>query len=210
MATAGGQPHHHCVISGFGRSGTTFLVILATRLGVDTGFTLNSATNAHPSRAGLERMELTAKSPYLVKDPRYCHRLGAALEGDPTLVVDCVIAPVRNVKAAAESRALEQKKQTGSRSGSGANVLGGLWLTDDAAEQGAVLQAQLSSLIETVARHDIPLVLLWYPRLARDPAYLFEKIGFLFKDVPYAEFERVFLATVRPEWVHRLNDGDTV
>lgn len=208
MTARGEGHHHHSVITGFGRAGTTFLVILATRLGIDTGFTLETATNAHPGRAGLEIRELSSRSPYLVKDPRYCHLLGPALMRDPALVIDCVIAPIRSIKAAAESRALAQQAQTGARSGSGARVAGGLWLTDDAARQETVLREQLVSLIETVARHDIPLILLWYPRLAEDPAYLFAKLGHLFKGVAYDAFEQAFRETVRPEWIHRLGPDD--
>jgi hypothetical protein len=208
MEDASGRQHHHCVISGFGRAGTTFLVILATRLGIDTGFTLDTARNDNPGRAGLEMAGVTAASPYLVKNPRFCHQLATALADDPALVVDCVIAPMRDIGAAAESRALEQERQTRSRSGSGEGVLGGLWLTGEPARQETVLRNELSMLIETVARHDIPLVLLWYPRLAQDPAYVFEKLGFLFKGVAYEAFERAFRATVRPEWVHRLSEQD--
>ncbi len=205
---AAGELHHHCLISGTGRAGTTFLVILLTRLGVDTGFTPQSATARGPGRAGLEITTLLPTSPYVLKAPAYCDRIDALLADDPNLVIDCVIAPVRDFRAAAESRAFTQAETTGSRRGSGTNVRGGLWLTEDPERQEDILRRQFSTLIASLARHDIPLVLLWYPRLTRDPEYVYGKLNFLFRDKAYEEFGQVFSALVRPDWVHRFGSAD--
>ena len=199
-------PHHHCVISGTGRAGTTFLVGLLTRLGIDTGFAPADVILENPAHAGLERTTLKRKLPYVVKSPWLCDRLEEALRRDADLVVDCVLLPVRDLKAAAESRLDVQERTTGSRNGSA--VPGGLWLTSDAGAQESILQGQLATLIATVARHDIPLVLLWYPRLVQDPRYLFEKLKFLIPDISASEFERVFYDVVRPDWVHQFSPDD--
>ena len=197
---------HHCLISGPGRAGTTFLVIVLTRLGVYTGFTRETATNDNIARAGLEHTTIEATSPYLIKNPWLCGRIDALIERDPGLVIDCALVPVRDLKAAAESRADVQERTTGSRSGVG--VVGGLWFTTDPSAQEAILRQQLSLLIESLARHDIPLTLLWYPRLVRDPKYLYEKLKFLLPDTSFEQFERVFSEVARPDWVHQFSPAD--
>ena len=203
-----GGVHHHCLISGTGRAGTTFIVMVLTRLGVDTGFTLELATIDGPGRAGLENRTVLPSSPYVLKGPLYCDRIDSLLSNDPNLVVDCVVVPVRDFGAAAESRAVVQAAASGSRSGDGHKIRGGLWLTEDPEKQEDILRRQLSTLLASLARHDIPLVLLWYPRLAREPRYLYDKLNFLFRDKTYEEFERVFSALVRPEWIHRFGPAD--
>lgn len=60
----------------------------------------------------------------------------------------------------------------------------------------------------TVARHDIPLLLLWYPRLVREPAYLYNKLRFLLGDCSYQGFEKAFSDLVRPEMVHQFGPDD--
>ena len=103
---------------------------------------------------------------------------------------------------------LVQAAASGSRSGDGHKIRGGLWPTEDPEKQEDILRRQFSTLLASLARHDIPLVLLWYPRLAREPRYLYDKLNFLFRDKAYEEFERVFSALVRPEWIHRFDPAD--
>lgn len=199
--------HHHSLISGTGRAGTTFLVVLLTHLGVETGFTAETATNDNIARAGLEHNVIEATSPYLIKSPWLCDRIDCLLREDQDLVIDRVVVPVRDLKAAAESRAEVQQRATGSRGGT-ATVSGGLWLTIEPSAQEAILQEQLSSLIVSLARHDIPVVLLWYPRLVRDPLYLYQKLQFLLAGTTFAEFERVFQQVARSDWVHQFSPND--
>lgn len=201
--------HHHCLISGTGRTGTTFLVMLLTHLNVDTGYTIETAIVDNPGRAGLERNTITRASPYLIKSPHFCDHLEGILAADPNLVLDCVILPVRAMNAAAESRADVQARTTGSRGGSGRGVRGGLWQTENHETQQAVLHAKLCSLIECVARHEIPTVLLWYPRLVQEPNYIFGKLRFLFPSTPYEEFERIFKQVARSDLVHQFSTTDT-
>lgn len=197
---------HHCLISGTGRAGTTFLVILLTRLGVDTGFTRESATNDNVAHAGLEHTSIEPASPYLIKSPWLCDQIDDAIKRDPSLVIDCALVAVRDLEAAAASRADVQLRKTGSPSGP--SVGGGLWLTSDPSAQQTVLERQLSTLIVSLARHDIPVVLLWYPRLVKEPDYLYGKLKFLLRDVSFDAFERTFREVARPDWVQQFTPAD--
>jgi len=202
------KPHHHCLISGTGRSGTTFLITLLTHLGVDTGFTRETARVENSGHAGLELKSIKPSSPYVIKSPRFCDRLDKILSADPSIKLDCVVIPTRDLSAAAESRAATQFLSTGARSGSGQDVRGGLWETTEPDAQNAVLERKLSALMVCVARHDIPVVMLWFPRLTKDPRYLYGKLQFLLGDTSYAEFEKAFSEAVRPEWVHQFTPHD--
>lgn len=202
------SPHHHCLISGTGRSGTTFLVILLTHLGVDTGFTPETAEAENSGHAGLELKAIKPSGPYVIKSPQFCDRLDKVLSADPSIKLDCVIVPIRDISAAAESRAATQFLTTGARSGSGQNVRGGLWETTDPDSQKAVLERKLSALMVSIARHDIPIVMLWFPRLVKDPKYLYSKLKFLLANTSYAEFEKAFYGVVRADWVHQFGPHD--
>jgi hypothetical protein len=121
-------------------------------------------------------------------------------------VIDCVLDPVRDLKAAAASRAAVQERKTGSRSGEG--VVGGLWLTTDPIEQEAILRWQLSTLLVSLARHEIPVKLLWYPWLVKDPEYLYGKLKFLLAGISYEKFARIYSEVVRLDWVHHYAETD--
>src|SRR5207253_1479798 len=83
-------------------------------------------------------------------------------------------------------------------------IPGGLSRTDDPAEQETVLVHQVYKLIYTLAKRDIPLTLLHFPRLIYDPGYLYGKLQFLLAGVPYERFLEKFEAVVQPELVHNF------
>ena len=195
---------HHTLIAGTGRAGTTFLVELLTRLGLDTGFTAESMTIDKRAFAGLERDIRKPTAPYIAKDPaasKYLRRLLAR----GNVVIDHAIVPVRDFEAAAKSRA---RVSSLARAKGRAHASGGLWLTNDPEEQIAVLYEQFALLMETLSRHDIPTTLLWFPRLANDAQYTYEKLRFLMPSVSFDRFSAEFTATARPERVHQLSDAD--
>ena len=67
----GQHPVHKVIISGTGRSGTTFLVHLLTELGLDTGITARNWGKKYfeHCNAGLEHELLDPETPYIVKNP---------------------------------------------------------------------------------------------------------------------------------------------
>src|SRR5688572_24304601 len=97
------MPRHHIIISGTGRSGTTFLVQLFTSLGLDTGFPDPTSAVLANCNGGMEWNIRDPNAPYIVKSPWLCDSLDEILEqGD--VVVDHALIPVRELYAAAESR----------------------------------------------------------------------------------------------------------
>ncbi|MEA5412634.1 hypothetical protein VB737_12735 [Synechococcus sp. BA-120 BA3] len=122
---------HHVVITGTGRSGTTFLVELLTRLRLDTGWdveNIKETSSSQPlrpgmlqsqadvldkgfvypswdpiARAGLEKSIFDPAAPYIVKSPGISNFIAKVL-ADDRIQLDHVFIPIRDLQAAAESR----------------------------------------------------------------------------------------------------------
>ena len=195
----------HVVITGTGRAGTTFLIQLLTHLGLDTGFDVNALELCPIPRAGLERDVRDANAPYIVKSPHFCDSADEVLAS--SVRIEHVIIPVRQFAAAAASRAHVQKLTTGDADGT-ETVPGGLWDTDKARDQAGLLRVKFTKLVEALVRHDIPMTFLWYPRLVRDPDYVYAKLNFLLGHVDLASFRVMFNGIVRPDWPHQFTEDD--
>jgi hypothetical protein len=168
------------IITGTGRAGTTLLVRILTRLGLDTSFAEADlqAVEAEIGRAGLERpinAQTAPGLPEIIKTPYLTEMLGPAL-AQGWFTVDHAIVPVRALTDAAHSRASVSEK---------AKALGrdpfytpgGLWDVRDPADQRDELARKLSNLIETLVAHEIPTTLIGFPRFAREPDYFVRILG---------------------------------
>lgn len=198
---------HHLIISGTGRAGTTFLVQLFTAFGLDTGFSDLQSAIYENCNAGMEIDIHLPDAPYIIKTPWLCDYLDEFLENN-NRVIDHAIVPVRDLYAAAQSRR-EVTNRT-DRSLYPTDIPGGLWHTDRPEHQEAVLTEQLYKLMHTLAKRDIPLTLLYFPRLIHEPNYLFRKLEFALPGIPYANFVEVFQQIARPELVHTFTKQPAV
>ena len=115
------------------------------------------------------------------------------------IVIDQAIIPVRDLFSAAESRRDVTRRTDGSA------VPGGLWHTDDPQQQEAVLVNQLYKIILTIAKRDIPMTLLYFPRSIHEPEYLYRKIEGTLNGITYEKFLEVFHQVARPELVHTFS-----
>ena len=190
----------HIIISGTGRSGTTFLVQLYTALGLDTGFSDVTADVNRHCQAGLEWDLRRPDAPYIVKSPWLCSYLGEVL-ANREIVIEHALVPVRDLYAAAESRRdVTRRAEAAGRPT--VDVPGGLWHTDQPERQEHMLTGQFYSLAYTLAQHDIPLTLLHFPRIVQDPEYLYRKLAFSLRRVSARRFRATFAAVARPDLVH--------
>jgi hypothetical protein len=198
---------HHLVISGTGRAGTTFLVQLLTELGLDTGFPDPSSGVYANCNAGMEWDISHPDAPYIVKSPVLCEFLDDVLR-DGRTVIDHVVVPMRDLYAAAESR--RDVTRRADLALWGAAVPGGLWHTDQPEHQEAALAIQFHKLIETVAKHDVPITLLHFPRFIHDPQYLYEKLKNgtgIISGIEFESFCPAFRRVARPDLIHEFRPG---
>jgi len=197
------KPRRHCVISGTGRAGTSFLVHLLTELGLDTGFKPGAITETSGhmdpvALAGLEHDIRRAPAPYIVKSPHLCDYIDT-LADDPNIQIDHAIVPIRDLDGAALSRLRVQQQHPQRRLG---RSPGGLWDARTLDEQRQVLAQKQYRLLFHLAQMDVPVTLLHFPRCAVDWRYL--KLTAVFAlDQSEAQFRAVFDAVSRPERIDR-------
>jgi hypothetical protein len=192
------EPSHKIIITGTGRTGTTFLVQLLTELGLDTGYTRQTWGRDYYEHcgAGLECDIMAENSPYIVKNPNFCETLPAFL-ATGQFVIDRVLVPVRDLDDAARSRI-----RIGGRDGT---VPGGLLGTADPAAQKGILAEGFHRLMHSLAVHDIPHTLLLFPRLALDADYAWAKLQFLIPGGDLDRFRKVFKGISRPHMIHTFD-----
>jgi len=209
------MPRKHVVITGTGRTGTTFLVQLLTSLGLDTGFSLDNMILDEYAKAGLEHDIRDVNAPYIVKDPIFCYYADEVLR-DESIVIEHVFVPVRDISAAAESRHHVTKlaipwyrfdKRWLFRRNK-LVVPGGLWITRKKHDQEDILLRQFYKLIMDLSHSNISISFIAYPRLIKDKPYLYEKLKPIIGKIDYEEFSLSFDKTVRPDWAHRFSEND--
>jgi hypothetical protein len=189
----------HIIISGTGRSGTTFLVQLLTALGLDTGFSdLTSAVypNCH---AGMESDLRQPDAPYIIKNPWLCDYLDEALDAGG-IVIEHALVPIRDLFSAAESRPAVTARTNPADFPMG--IPGGLWHTDTPEEQEQILTWQLYKLMHTLAKREIPLTLLEFPRMIRDAEYLYPRVACVLNGMSFERFSEAFELVAQPQVVH--------
>jgi len=196
------MPKNHVIISGTGRSGTTFLVQLFTELGLDTGFTSSDEQINDNCNAGMEWDILQPGAPYIAKSPWLCETIEDILQNS-TIHIEHAIIPVRDLFAAAESRRFVSSK---SAQGQTPNIVpGGVWDTKHPQEQEKVLSQKFYTLLFGLIKNDVPVTFLFFPKLVHQPVYLYSKLWFLLKDISYEIFIRAFKKVCQPELVHEFH-----
>lgn len=205
-----GTPRHHLLIAGTGRAGTTLLVQLLDRCGLDTHLSRNPAAAPDArANAGLEDLLFEEDAPYVVKSP-WSHAFLETCLSRGTVAVDAVIIPVRDLGIAAASRiilevqdryehAADAMAASGGAWGEWGTVRGGMTYAIEPLDQERILAVGFHRLVECLVRFDVPVILLDYPRFAVDAAYLFEKLAPVIEGrVDRAGFKKAFQSVADP------------
>ena len=199
------------IISGTGRAGTSFLMQLLTRLGLDTGFSDDDSLPHPEARAGLEFDIRNPGAPYITKSPFFCDFAPEVL-ARTDLVIDHVFVPMRDLVAAAESRRHVVKTNLEANADDNrkpSEIPGGLWHTDNMDSQEEVLLGQIYKLMFALSDSLVPVTLMRYPRITADSPYLFQILKPILGDIGLAKFQEVFDRTARPELVHQFTAADS-
>lgn len=209
------SPRRHVVISGTGRSGTSFLVELLTHLGLDTGYRVETLEQRKSklARAGLEHDIRDSDAPYIVKNPSFCNYAEEVFSRED-IVVEHVFVPMRDLKAAAESRRFVTNQAVASMSLikkfhfylHPKHVSGGL--TSDADQQEQKLLNQIYQLSLAISCTCIPVTLMRYPLIVQDSSYLYSKLEPILGEISFGEFQDAFSSVARQDLVHSYSEND--
>lgn len=164
------------MISGTGRAGTSFLVRFLGACGLETAA---GETDWHDrARAGGESiLDPDADLPYVIKDPwlwTYCRTLDL-----DRVTIDALVVPVRDLTSAAASRVLQERAAMAETAWVDrddvrvfGHVPGGIAYSLSIVDQERILAVGFHELLDWALSHEIPLVLLAFPRIVEDAEYL--------------------------------------
>lgn len=162
------------IITGTGRSGTTFLVQLLTLLDFDTGFTEKDfKTLIHPvSLGGLEHdIRRAGPKPYIIKNPWICDYIDEVLD---KVTIDHVFIPMRSLYLVSQSRRNNSKKGI---------IEGGMWdcSTFNSGVQENILSKKFYYLLLKLSKTSIPITFIDFEKMFFDPRYLRSKLNPIFE-----------------------------
>ena len=177
---------HHLLIGGTGRAGTTFLVKYLAACGLETHLAKHpDALVDENANAGLEDSPFgDADRAYVLKSPwmyEYVDRLLA----DQDIALDGVIIPMRGLVEAATSRVLNELRARYANEAlpddltlweSWGTTAGGVTYSLNPIDQARLLALGFHELMNALVKHDIPVVLLDFPRFIDDADYLHRKL----------------------------------
>ena len=200
---------HHSIITGIGRSGTTLLVKLLTQLGLDTGYAIETMEEHiyDNCNAGLEQSLLKPNAPYIVKDTWICNYIDEIVQSRD-LVIDHAFIPIRNLSEAAKSR-IHVTQNTNRATLPNPKTLiipGGMWHTNIPEEQENILANLQFTLLVGLAKLNCPITFIHYPKLTRNPRYLFRKLRPILKEIKFNTFEKAFQQIVQKDLVHKYKN----
>ena len=194
---------NHVLITGTGRAGTTFLVHLLTKIGVDTGFDLDNIDKfIDPSSfGGLESDIRNNDAPYVVKSPTLSFSLDEIFQNED-IVIDAVIVPFRPIKDATASRLAVQHKTGHFLPNSTA---GGITTGAGGLDQEDELRVRIERMLYSIAHAHVPVVFIAYPLLMNDKEYLYQKMVQVFTDIQFERFSDAFDSIYVPGRVHEFD-----
>jgi hypothetical protein len=193
---------NHVLITGTGRAGTTFLVHLLTKVGIDTGFNPENidAFVDQTSFGGLELDIRNVDAPYVAKSPLMSLMLDEILQNDD-LILDAVIVPFRSIKEAAASR-LDVQSKSGEFFPN--SVPGGITTGAGGVDQEQELYLRIERILLSLSRTHIPVIFIAYPLLMQDKEYLYRKLVSVFPSISHGMFVSAFDSIYIPERVHEF------
>jgi hypothetical protein len=176
-----------------------------TRLGLPTGFEPEELLVNKLANAGLENDPRRASSPYIVKKPGIAKYIDQVLE-QKEIAIDHAIICMRPLQVAAASRRAVRARRL--ELGLSPNGPGSLWRTSDPDQQETVLAELFHKLIFELTAHEIPMTFIHFPRFAREPAYLYQKLVPIFPGIAEQSVVRACELEVMEEKIHDYSNTD--
>lgn len=193
----------HLLIGGTGRSGTSFLVKLLHRCGLETGLDdkFNGSMWHADAQAGLEnKFKTDEPSPYVIKSPWLYQYVRQSISASD-FIIDEVIIPVRELVTSSASRIIIDKQQQ-IRFGDCSDITnaldevgyiaGGGVFSLNVIDQSRILAVAFHQLVEILVHNNIPMRFISYPRFSEDAFYAYDMLQVhISKYLDFQSFESV-------------------
>lgn len=178
--------HHHLMIGGTGRAGTSFLVQYLHLCGLDTmmGREGMASWDEH-ANAGLETFVADATDlPYVIKSAWFQEFVESVL-ANPALQLDAVVIPMRDLVEAASSRVINEYAARYNDPSTPAECTrwerwgatpGGVVYSLNPIDQARILALGFHGALFALVKRGVPLVFLDFPRFIEDPDYLYQQL----------------------------------
>lgn len=180
------------LITGTGRTGTSFLMTILTFLKLDTGFDESEFEDVSKKvgKAGFEKHLDTGHE--FIKNPAYSTRVSEMVKLN--YEVSHVILPIRNLEDTIKSRQRVSEN----------DHTDGALVTENIETERIHNLEKVYAVINDCAKYDIPITTLSFPEFARNSEYTWNRLQWLFeqKSISRERFEEVFERISTPEWIH--------
>tara|TARA_B100000902_G_scaffold271962_1_gene257908 strand:- start:69 stop:614 length:546 start_codon:yes stop_codon:yes gene_type:complete len=152
------------LITGTGRSGTTFLIKIFSFLDFDTGFNINNYKKYIHSNCNSGMENPYNAKPYILKSPGFMSDIEKIVKNKENITIKTVIIPIRDFKTSAKSRVKHGRRP------------GGLWGANDELSQINFYKNILTNYIYISTKYDINTIFVDFDRMINDKKYLFNKL----------------------------------
>ena len=150
-------------ITGTGRCGTTFLIKLFTFLDFSTGYTRANYREYISSNCNSGMEQSITSTYHVIKTPQLIRDIHTVVN-HPTISIQSVIIPVRDMKSSAASRVKH------------GNLNGGLWNAHDEESQIRYYEHVMTHYLEHMVKYDIPTIFLDFDKMISDVNYVYDKL----------------------------------
>ena len=169
------------LITGTGRSGTTFLIKMFSFLQFDTGYNRDNYNDFIYSNCNSGMEKDYNENYYILKSPVFITQIPEIIS-DKTVKIKTIIIPIRDYKLSAKSRV------------SHAQNCGGLWNATDEETQIQYYKDILTNYIYYMTKYDIHTIFIDFDKMVSDKEYLFNKIKSILdeKNIDFDVFSNIY------------------
>lgn len=169
------------LISGTGRSGTTFLIKLFSFLEFDTGFTKNNYQEFIDSKCNSGMEKRYNDKEYILKNPTFIDKI-EKIVNDNQVKIKYMIIPIRDYNESAKSR---EKYSNG---------WGGLWNATNKEEQINFYYKIMAEYLLYMTKYEINTIFINFSKMVNDSLYLYNKLKLILNEnkITYTHFSYIY------------------
>ena len=170
------------LITGTGRSGTTFLIKIFSFLDFDTGFNINNYKKYIFSNCNSGMEKHYCDNHYILKNPTFMADIEKIVKDKENITIKTVIIPLRDLDPSAQSRVNHKNKE------------GGLWNATDKLSQINYYKDIISNYIFISTKYDLNTIFIDFDKMIKNKQYLFNKLKNILdeKNINFETFSDIY------------------